>query len=244
MELIRPDWPAPPQVQAVSTTRLGGVSQAPYDGLNLGEHVGDDPDAVVMNRKWLRSALPAEPLWLKQVHGTDVVRAEAVSPGAEADAAWTTQAQCPCVVMTADCLPVLFCDREGSRVAAAHAGWRGLRAGILEATLFDLGVAPADLLVWLGPAIGPEAYEVGPEVREAFLSESPLAEAAFRPGANDRWLMDIYALARQRLNAFGVTEIYGGDLCTYSDSERFFSYRRDGVTGRMASVIWLAHSGV
>lgn len=248
--LLLPDWPAPAGVHAAVTTRVGGVSPAPWDSLNLGTHVGDDPARVRENRARLQAALvtlaPAQaPQWLNQVHGTRVVEAE---PDAvrrthslpDADAVTTTAQQLPCVVMTADCLPVFFCDQAGTRVAVAHAGWRGLCDGVLEATL-AVFPEPAQVMAWLGPAIGPEAFEVGEEVREAFLARQPAAAAHFRPSPNaGRFLADIYGLARLRLAAAGVTIVRGGGLCTFSDRERFFSYRRDGQTGRMASVIWLA----
>lgn len=241
-EFIRPDWPAPARVRAAVTTRQGGVSAAPYASLNLGSHVGDAPEAVAENRRRVSAALalPQEPAWLNQVHGTAVVRAEAAVDGpATADASVALGAGSVCAVMTADCLPVLFCDDAGTRVAAAHAGWRGLEAGVLEATILALDCSPAMLMAWLGPAIGPSAFEVGPEVRAAFLARDPGAEACFVPSPAGRWLADIYRLARRRLNAAGVTAIYGGDFCTVGESARFFSYRRDRDTGRFASLIWL-----
>lgn len=242
MELILPQWPAPGRVRAASTTRIGGLSPAPYDTLNLAKHVGDDPGRVDANRARLDEALslPGEPLWLNQVHGCEVADTETAEPGCSADAALARGPGRVCAVMTADCLPVLFCARDGSTVAAAHAGWRGLAAGVLERTVADLGVAPADVLAWLGPAIGPDAFEVGPEVREAFTAGDAGARGCFRPAGGDTWLADIFGLARRRLAAVGVSAVFGGGLCTYSDPRRFYSYRRDGVTGRMASLIWLA----
>lgn len=236
-----PHWPAPPNVRALQTTRSGGVSRAPYASLNLGDHVGDDPAAVVLNRQRLEALLPGPPLWLQQVHGVVVVDGDHALPGAAADAAVTRLPGRVCGVMTADCLPVLLCDRQGSVVAAAHAGWRGLCAGIVENTVKAMGVPGEGLLAWLGPAIGPEAFEVGGEVRTAFIAHHPRAEAAFRPGREGKWLADIYQLARQRLEDCGVMPdtIYGGDRCTVNEAEAFFSYRRDGVTGRMGSFIWL-----
>jgi len=237
--LLLPDWLAPPGVRAVMTLRTGGASGGPYASLNLGDHVGDEPDAVAENRRRLREALalPAEPLWLEQVHGTDVARFG--GPGRpRADAAVASEPAQVCAVMVADCLPVLLADRAGTCVAAAHAGWRGLAAGVLEATVAALPVDPSQLVAWLGPAIGPDAFEVGPEVRDAFLAADPAAAVAFRPGAEDRWLADVYTLARQRLARVGVTDVHGGGLCTVSDPSRFFSYRRDGVTGRMAALVW------
>jgi len=237
---IVPDWPAPAAVRALVTTRSGGVSGAPYEGLNLGSHVGDAAAAVHANRRLLAAHLPAEPVWLEQVHGVDVVRAATASAGAAADAAFTREAGVVCAVLTADCLPVLFCDRGGSVVAAAHAGWRGLLGGVLERTVRAMGVPPDGLMVWLGPAIGPAAFEVGDEVRAAFLEHDMAAAAAFVPGRTaGKWMADIYALARQRLAALGVDQVFGGGLCTVSDRTRFYSYRRDGVTGRFASLVWI-----
>ncbi|HLA32603.1 MAG TPA: peptidoglycan editing factor PgeF [Pseudomonas sp.] len=236
---LTPDWPAPVWVKACITTRSGGISSAPFDSFNLGAHVDDDPVAVTKNRQRLISQLGCKPAWLRQVHGVAVVPAE---PGEvlEADASWTATPGVACTVMTADCLPVLFCDRAGSRVAAAHAGWRGLAGGVLEATLDALAVAPEDVLAWLGPAIGPHAFEVGAEVREAFMATHPQAAEAFVASVNpDRYMADIYQLARIRLAARGVTAVYGGGFCTYSDP-RFYSYRRAAQTGRFASLIWLA----
>ena len=280
---IVPDWPAPARVRAVMTTRAGGVSQPPYASLNPAGHVGDDPAAVAENRCILREALPAEPIWLSQVHGVGVFEAsgggvdavpspqapppwgeggEEPSPsgrgqgeGAElptsagipvADACVARRPGQVCAVLTADCLPVLFCDRAGSVVAAAHAGWRGLAAGVLEATVAAMRVPANEIVAWLGAAIGPDAFEVGEEVRQAFVEQHPLAAVAFRPAfpgtldaAPKKWLADIYALARIRLAAVGVTDVYGGGLCTFTDAARFFSYRRDSTTGRMASLVWL-----
>lgn len=237
---LLPDWPAPDTVRACVTTRSGGVSQPPYDSFNLGGHVADDAAAVAENRSRLCSALQCQPAWLNQVHGIDVVEAEPERVH-KADASWSATPNVACTILTADCLPVLFCDRAGTRVAAAHAGWRGLAGGMLEATLEALNVPAEDVLVWLGPAIGPDAFEVGPEVREAFLIDHPLATEAFQPSANaSKYLADLYQLARLRLAAQGVTAVYGGGLCTYNDP-RFYSYRRSAQTGRFASLIWLAH---
>ena len=242
LNFIRPDWPAPDNIRAFSTTRDGGVSRPPHDGFNLADHVGDAPPAVAANRALLAEylALPAEPCWLRQVHGRVVALANRpLHP--EADASIALDANEVCAVLTADCLPVLFCDREGRAVAAAHAGWRGLAGGVLEATLEKLCELAAcrsrDVLVWLGPAIGPANFEVGAEVLQAF-AEHARNQRAFKPRGEGKWLADIYTLARARLAGAGVRHIYGGDYCTYSDSARFFSYRRDGVTGRMASLIW------
>ncbi|WET11467.1 peptidoglycan editing factor PgeF [Pseudomonas sp. D3] len=233
-----PDWPAPVQVKACVTTRAGGVSLAPFDSLNLGDHVEDSPEAVLENRRRLTEAFHIQPAWLRQVHGVSVVEAD---PGriAEADGSWTSTPGIACTSMTADCLPALFCNRAGTRVAAAHAGWRGLAAGVLEAAVESLEAEPADILVWLGPAIGPQAFEVGPEVRKAFVQQLPGTAQAFVPSRNPgKFMADIYQLARLRLAARGITAVYGGGLCTVSDP-RFFSYRRSPLTGRFASLIWL-----
>lgn len=240
-EWIVPDWPAPPGVQALVTTRSGGVSSAPYAGLNLGTHVGDASASVECNRRLLAAHLPGEPLWLELVHGTNVVCADEVESGAAADAAYTRSPGVVCAVLTADCLPVLLCDREGRVVAAAHAGWRGLLGGVLEHTVAAMGEPPGQLMAWLGPAIGPSAFEVGSEVRDVFVEHDATASVAFVPGREaGKWVADIYALARQRLAAAGVGQIFGGGLCTVSDRARFYSYRRDGVTGRFASLVWIA----
>ena len=236
---IRPDWPAPENVRALQTTRLGGVSIAPYDSLNLGQHVGDAPLAVARNRMSLNSLLPSEPVWLEQVHGTRVANADMASCLPQADACIARHRAAVCVVMTADCLPVLLCDMQGSVVGAAHAGWKGLAAGVIEATVQAMDAAPQNLMAWLGPAIGRDAFEVGAEVRAAFVEMQPQAVSAFVPGQDGKWFADLYALARLRLNALGITQIYGGDHCTYREREKFYSYRRDGVTGRMGTFIWL-----
>lgn len=244
LPILRPQWPAPPNVRAGCTTRLGGVSAAPWDSLNLGRHVADRLQHVEENRERLARAVGIGAdrfYWLEQVHGAEVVSLPA--PGIpRADASMTRQQEVVCTILTADCLSVLFCDRKGSRVAAAHAGWRGLCDGVLEGTVRALGCPPGELMAWLGPAIGPGAFEVGREVRDAFVSRDPGAVSAFRSacGRDGHFLADIYALARQRLNQVGVVEIFGGDRCTVSDAQRFYSYRRDGVTGRMASFIWLS----
>lgn len=237
--LIIPDWPAPAGVRALQTTRLGGTSSAPYDSLNLGDHVGDLPLAVARNRMLLNSLLPSEPVWLEQVHGTHVVDAGVAACLPQADACIARHRSAVCVVMTADCLPLLLCDRQGKVVSAVHAGWKGLAAGVVEAAVRAMQVPPGDMLAWLGPAIGPHAFEVGEEVRAAFIDAQPQASSAFVPGRPGKWFADLYALARLRLNALGITGIYGGGHCTYRERERFFSYRRDGATGRMGSFIWL-----
>jgi hypothetical protein len=240
--VILPDWPAPSAVKAVSTTRVGGVSQRPYDAFNLADHVGDSSQAVQRNRAILRERLmlPSEPLWLDQVHEDSVVSCDGAAFRPQADAALSDAAGSVCVVLTADCLPVLFCDRKGTRVAAAHAGWRGLAAGILERCVEALDLPPEQVLAWLGPAIGPRAFEVGSEVRDAFTAAHAEARQAFARNSAGRWFADLYHLARIRLAAVGVTAVYGGGLCTFTDQKRFYSYRRDGTTGRMASLIWLA----
>jgi len=238
MNWLTPDWPAPASVRACVTTREGGVSEAPFDSLNLGDHVDDRPEAVAENRRRLTEHLSIQPVWLQQVHGITVVHAD---PGlvATADASWTATPAIACAAMTADCLPALFCDRAGTRVAAAHAGWRGLAAGVLEATLDSLDVPADEVLVCLGPAIGPKAFEVGPEVREVFINQLPEAAEAFVPSNNaGKFMADIYLLARLRLAERGVTAVYGGGFCTVTDP-RFFSYRRASRTGRFASLIWL-----
>lgn len=240
--MILPDWPAPASVRSLMTTRAGGVSAAPWASFNLGDHVGDDPVHVAANRARLRRQLPAEPDWLRQVHSARVVELGRASvPVPEADAAFTREPGRVCAVLTADCLPVLFCDRAGSTVAAAHAGWRGLAGGVLEATVAAMQTPPADIIVWLGAAIGPQAFEVGDDVRDAFSAADPAAAGAFvAHAAPGKWLADIYALARIRLGRLGVTAIHGGGRCTFTESGHFYSYRRDGVTGRMASLIWRA----
>jgi YfiH family protein len=238
--LITPSWQAPANVHAFQTTRTGGLSVAPYDSLNLGDHVGDNPLTVAKNRMLLNQLRPSEPVWLEQVHGTVVVDASEASCRPRADASVARRGGAVCVVMTADCLPLLLCDRQGTVVAAVHAGWRGLADGVIEATVAVMGVAPQDVLVWLGAAIGATAFEVGEEVRTVFVAQHPLAAMAFVPSATQgKYLADLYALARLRLNALGITTISGGNLCTYRDSARFFSYRREGVTGRMGTFIWL-----
>ena len=242
LPVLRPDWPAPDSVHGGCTTRLGGVSRVPYAGLNLGRSGGDDPAAVSENRRRAFAALqaPAEPHWIFQVHGTEVVRAPFAAITPPADACFTTQPGVVCAVQAADCLPVLFCDEAGSVVAAAHAGWRGLAAGVLEATVAALPVASNTVLAWLGPAIGPEAFEVGDEVRAAFLQVDAAAADCFRSAPQSgKHYADLFALARQRLARAGVARVYGGGLSTHAEPERFYSFRRDGVTGRMAAMIWL-----
>lgn len=264
INFITPSWPAPANIKAIQTTRVGGLSQAPYLSLNLGAHVGDDPVTVAKNRQLLNPYLPSEPVWVNQTHGVAVIDASTSSCLQNADASFTTKRNVVCVTMTADCLPVLLCDAAGSVVAAVHAGWRGLCDGVIEATIDKMSVKPGEILAWLGPAIGPNAFEVGSDVREQFIQVDAQAELAFKPitnlqpnsnsdakpdtksdsELNDKWLCNMYLIAQQRLNKAGVTQVYGGgvneNFCTYSDEARFFSFRRDNVTGRMASLIWLA----
>ena len=235
---IQPDWPVPRRVRACVTTRSGGVSQAPFDGFNLGDHVGDAPDVVSANRQSLQRVIGCEPAWMSQVHSSVAVEADP-RRRPTADACWTDKAGIACAVLTADCLPVLFCDRDGTRVAAAHAGWRGLAAGMLEATVAAMAIPGPQLMAWLGPAIGPSAFEVGAEVRDAFVSRDSASSEAFSPSHNaDRFMADIYQLARVRLASCGVTAVFGGGFCTVGDP-RFYSYRRAARTGRFASLIWL-----
>jgi YfiH family protein len=237
---IAPAWPAPSNVRAIITTRAGGMSGGPYASLNLGSRTGDDPDTVAANRAALRAALPEEPRWLAQVHGNRVIDADAAvaAPAPEADAAVARRPGTVCAVLIADCVPVLLADRAGTVVAIAHAGWRGLAAGVLENTARAMQREPAELLAFIGPGIGPRAFEVGPDVRDAFIGEDPAAADAFVPCAPGKWLADLFALARRRLRRAGVTGIYGGGVCTWSDAGRFFSYRRERTTGRMAALIW------
>lgn len=245
---IIPDWPVPPQVKTLISCRQGGVSEGVYSSLNMGLHVGDVVSAVHENRMILetqaanmsQSGKPPAIIWTEQVHGIQVV--EALMPSIEppvADAAFTDKPGLACVVMTADCLPVFFCDEMGSKVAVAHAGWRGLLGGILEETIRAMRVPTNRLLAYLGPAIGPGAFEIGSEVRSAFVEADPTTAAAFRTAREEKWLADIYHLARLRLFKHGIERIHGGNFCTVTEKNRFFSYRRDGVTGRMASMIWL-----
>ena len=247
--VLVPEWQgAPAGVRALSTLRGGGVSRVPYDdgagcgGLNLGVHVGDDPAAVAQNRALLQASLPADAAWLTQVHGNVVLDAAQVRGAPEADASFAVGPGAVCVIQTADCLPVLFCDVAGRVVGAAHAGWRGLATGVLENTVAAMRAAgAAEILAWLGPAIGPASFEVGADVRGAFLNITSEADAAFLPNINvkGKYFADIYFLARLFLYRQGVTRISGGGFCTVTDAARFYSYRRDRITGRMASLIWL-----
>ncbi|MDN5871531.1 MAG: peptidoglycan editing factor PgeF [Nitrococcus sp.] len=239
---LMPDWPAPAGVRALVTTRGGGVSEPPCASLNLGAGTADRREYVAENRRRLRVALalPEEPRWLRQVHGTGIVAAEQVSRDVtEADAVWTACPGIVCAVLTADCLPIFLCAGDGRRVALIHAGWRGLAAGVIEAAYGALGAPGERLMAWLGPAIGARAFEVGDEVRTAFVAADPGLGGAFRATEQGLWLTDLYCLARRRLERCGVGRVYGGGFCTVTDSRRFFSYRRDGRTGRMASLLWL-----
>ena len=244
IDWVVPDWPVSGRVRVLSTLRAGGVSEGPYASLNLAAHVGDRPQAVAANRVLLREAahLPAEPLWLEQVHGTDVVRHEGLPATGPADASVAFVPGRVCAVMTADCLPVVFADSAGTRVGVSHAGWRGLVGGVLQATIAALEVGARDLHAWLGPAIGPQAFEVGPEVRAAYLADLavPGTDSCFVPNERGRYLADLYQLARLVLRQAGVASVSGGGWCTHDDAGRFFSFRRDGVTGRMATLAWLA----
>lgn len=244
---IVPHWPAPANVHALQTNRDGGVSRAPFSSLNLGSHVKDNPIHVAHNRQLLSPFLPSEPVWLNQTHSTIIVDAANTSCLPDADASFSTQKNVVCVVMTADCLPILLCNTTGTVVASIHAGWRGLCDGIIEATISQLPAKSSDLIAWLGPAIGPNAFEVGSEVRAQFMIKDAKAALAFHR-FNKKYLCNIYQIAIQRLNNLGVTQIYGSGIdqdqywCTYADKENFFSYRRDGATGRMATLIWLDSS--
>lgn len=238
---LMPDWPAPSNVHALVTLRTGGYSMGPYTSFNLAAHTGDDPETVSKNRELLRTCfrLPSEPVWLQQVHGNRMIGADSDTGCTEADGSWTRVPGMVCAVMTADCLPVLICNQKGSMVAAAHAGWRGLHRGIVTNAVSMFKSDPAELIVWLGPAIGPQAFEVGAEVVRSFTESNPGNESAFKKTDDRHWLCDLYALARLELASLGVTTVYGGNQCTYTDELRFYSYRRDSVTGRMASIIWL-----
>ena len=248
-DFIQPDWPAPCHVKAFSTTRVGGVSANQYSSFNLAQHVNDCADKVSENRLQLIHdlKLPSEPLWLEQVHGNRVLdidvtlntsRSRDENKPFQADACFTAKSRYICVVMTADCLPVLICNRQGNKVAAVHAGWRGLQMGVIENTIDAMQLLPEDTLLWFGPAIGAQNFEVGAEVRQLFVDEIRQTEAAFRANREGHYLLDIYQLARIRLQQKGINQIYGGGLCTYAEASRFYSYRRDGETGRMASLIW------
>ncbi|PWQ93776.1 peptidoglycan editing factor PgeF [Leucothrix arctica] len=239
---IYPDWPAPDNIKAVMTTRHGGVSLPPFDGLNLGDHVDDDPEAVQTNRKQLAVdlSLPQQPAWLSQVHGINVASCSSAKSTDVADAIVGKHQNDVCSIMTADCLPVLFCDKQGTVIAAAHAGWRGLASGVLEATIAEMTSKPQDILIWMGAAIGPDAFEVGSEVRDVFIAQHSESTEAFKAQASGKWLADIYKLAliRFKHSKIPVENVYGGGRCTYSEDTEFYSYRRESRTGRMASLIW------
>ena len=242
VSVVKPNWPAPPNVHAYTTLRMGGYSEGNYASFNLASRISDKPAAVKKNRALLKEKLhfTNAPKWLKQTHSTIVIDAatnKTTEP--EGDAAFSKEPKTTCAVLTADCLPVLICDTKGTQVAAIHAGWRGLADGVIEASLDALGLAAEDTLVWLGPAIGATAFEVGDDVRQAFIKTDKNADTAFSVLSEDKWLADIYALATIRLNKRGVNAVFGGDYCTYTDPDKFYSYRRDGDTGRMASVIWM-----
>lgn len=266
---LTPDWPAPANIHAATTLRTGGVSVGVYGSLNPAMHVGDDADLVTQNRQIIKSllGLPSDPVWLDQIHSHRAVQAVTSQPLQQADASYTSESGIVCAVMTADCLPLLMCSTDGSQVAAVHAGWRGLLTGVVsntvsamqipldppfakrEAGQFDTADSNSslckrggrgDLLVWLGPAIGPDCFEVGAEVRDAFLAKSAVFIPAFKPQSNGKWLADIYQLARIDLGLLGIDKVYGGGFCTVTEQERFYSYRRDKQTGRMATLIWRA----
>ncbi len=239
IDWIAPTWGAASGVRSFITTRAGGVSGGPYASMNLGYQVNDEASAVDRNRVALRAHVPAAPRWLKQVHGPKAIEASQWHPEIEADACYTREPGVVCAVMIADCMPVMLCDAEGSCVAVAHAGWRGLSSGVLENTLAAMRVTPSCVRAYLGPAIGPSAFEVGDDVYEAFTRNHSHAAAAFRAQAAGKWLCDLFMLARQRLAGSGVTQVFGGTDCTYSDPARFFSHRRDRVSGRMAALIWI-----
>jgi YfiH family protein len=235
---IVPDWPAPPTVRALITTRNGGASAGAHTSFNLGLNAGDEPAAVAANRAQLRAHLPRDPAWLKQVHGAGVVCADGLAGIPAADASYARNAGTVCAVMIADCMPVMLCDARATVVGIAHAGWRGLCAGVIEKTIAAMGAPAPTLLAFLGPAIGPGAFEVGADVHDAFVNADPAARSAFKPYREGKWLADLFELARQRLGRCGVARIHGGGVCTYRDPARFYSYRRDGMTGRMAAMIW------
>jgi polyphenol oxidase len=242
LDWITPNWPAPAGVRALSTLRTGGVSVGHYASLNLATHVGDESDAVIRNRESLKASanLPAEPIWLEQVHGNVVCHVTGpVASTPTADACVTRVKQQICTILTADCLPVIFCDLDGTAVGAAHAGWRGLAGGVLSETLREMGCSPERVIAWMGPAIEQSAFEVGDEVREQFIGRAPQHADAFAKNERGRWQADIYALARRELEALNVAGVYGGEFNVYADAERFYSYRRDKQTGRMATMVWI-----
>ena len=235
---ITADWPAPANINAVTTLRTGGISQGEFSSLNPADHVNDKLQHVLENRQRIKTmlALPSDPVWLQQTHGIQAVCADRVTGIPEADASYTAQSSVVCTVLTADCLPILLCDLQGTSIAAIHGGWRGLLNGIIESTLCKM--PRGEFMAWLGPAIGAQSFEVGDDVRNAFIDKSEQFGAAFKNHANGKYLADIYQLARILLNNAGIRQIYGGQYCTVRESERFFSYRRDGQTGRMATMVW------
>ncbi|MEN9449925.1 MAG: uncharacterized protein RJA83_539 [Pseudomonadota bacterium] len=241
LDLIAAEWPAPHWIKAYTTTRVGGFSHAPYNSLNIAAHVGDNLDSVSKNRQLLQKDLHLKKpiIWLEQVHGNIAISADDPISSLRADAIYSKAAQTVCTVQTADCLPLLVCCSSSYCVAAIHAGWKGLSNGIIETTIDALALPPSDILVWLGPAIGPQAFIVGEEVFQSFMDKDPAAETAFQHIENKQWRANLYKLAQQRLNKLGITSIYGGNYCTFSDELRFFSYRRDHITGRMLSLIWI-----
>jgi polyphenol oxidase len=241
LDLIIPDWPAPNWIKAYTTTRVGGFSHAPYNSLNIATHVGDNLDDVSKNRQLLQNNLHLKKtiIWLEQVHGNTAISADHPIDSLAADAIYSRTKQTVCAVQTADCLPLLVCSSSSYCVAAIHAGWKGLSNGIIETTIEALALPPNDILVWLGPAIGPKAFVVGEEVFQSFMDKDREAEAAFQPIENNLWQANLYKLAQQRLHKLGITSIYGGNYCTFTDNHRFFSYRRDQITGRMLSLIWV-----
>lgn len=241
LECIVADWPAPDHVRAFTTIRKGGVSEGLYDSLNLASHVGDQSSAVTSNRQLLKASfeLPAEPCWLKQTHSNRVIDANSFDDS-DADAAWTSSKDTVCAVLTADCLPVFFSNKDGGCVAIAHAGWRGLLNGVISATFAAMQIKPDDCLVWLGPSTGPDAFEVGAEVMQSFTEKNRVTRQCFKQKDEQHWLCDMYQLARIELEQLGVNQVFGGGLCTYTDKENFYSFRRDGNTGRMASLIWMS----
>lgn len=243
MDWLVPDWPAPPGVRAVCTTRDGGISTGPYASLNLGDHVGDDAQCVATNRAIFERAIGARPVYLQQVHGASVAALDGnTEDGVRADGCWTGQRGVACTIMVADCLPVLFATADGAKVGAAHAGWRGLAGGVLEGTVQAFAAEPASLVAWLGPAIGPQAFEVGADVKEAFERRDAGASNHFKPYREGKWLCDLPALARARLHSLGIARVHGNDgshdWCTVANASRFFSYRRDGASGRFAAAVW------
>ncbi len=240
--ILIPDWPAPKHIKAFSTTRLNGFSQSPYDSFNLAYSVGDDIENVSLNREHLKKILnlPSDPLWLSQIHSTVIYKVDQETMPKNADGSFTTNQNKVCVVMTADCLPILLCDVSGTQIAAVHAGWRGLADGVVESALNCFNHSQEKIIAWIGPAIGPKYYEVGDDVRNKFLEINSDFNKAFQTHNQAKWLADMNLLARMRLQKAGVSAIFSENLCTFSDAERFYSYRRDGITGRMASLIWIA----